>query len=281
MIWAAMTDRKTLALFRLMHAGAASCAFAAAPAQAETLRAHYSLSLMGLSIGSASASGVVEPHNYRVDISMRTSGLANLVNSTKGAATASGALAAAGPSPASYANTTSNNDEQRVVRMALSGNSVRALDVKPEPWDAAVRVPVEDSARRHIVDPVSALIMAVPPGEQLVGPAACNRNIPVFDGVTRFDVRLSYVGAKNVQTKGYAGPVAICSARYTPIAGYRPDSSSTKYMADNREIDVWLAPLPDAHVVVPYHIDIKTSAGMLVIDAAEFQVGQKQASGDR
>lgn len=252
-----------------------------APARAETIKAHYALSLMGMSIGSAFATGVVEPQTYRIDISMKTTGLANLVNNTKGAATASGGLTANGPSPSSYANTTSNSDETRTVRMALSGNAVRAVEVKPAPWDAAARVPVTENAKKHIVDPVSALIMSVPTGQELTGPAACNRNIAVFDGVTRFDVALSYAGARDAQTKGYAGPVTVCAARYTPIAGHRPDSSSTRYMTENREMNVWLAPLPDAHVVVPIRIDIKTAAGLLVIDAAEFQVDRKQAQGGR
>lgn len=265
-------SRAALALFALLMEPAA---------HAETIRAHYALSLMGISIGSAFASGVVEPQNYRIDISMKTTGLANLVNNTKGAATASGGLTAVGPSPASYANTTSNSDETRTVRMALNGNAVRAVEVKPAPWDAAARVPLTEGAKKHIVDPVSALIMSVPNGQELTGPAACNRNIAVFDGVTRFDVALSYSGARDAHTKGYAGPVTICAARYTPIAGHRPDSSSTRYMTENREMSVWLAPLPDAHVVVPIRIDIKTAAGQLVIDAAEFQIDRKQAQGGR
>lgn len=253
----------------------------AAPAAAETIRAHYVLSLMGLSIGSASASGVVEPESYRVDVSMRTTGLANLVNSTKGAATASGGLTAAGPSPSAYANTTSNNDETRTVRMSLASNAVRAVEVKPEPWDAEMRIPLNEGAKRRIVDPVSALIMSVPQGQELVGPAACNRTISVFDGVTRFDVQLSYSGAHTAQAHGYSGPVAVCSARYTPIAGHRPDSKSTRYMAENRDMNVWLAPMPDAHVVVPIHIDIRTGAGQLVIDASEFQIASRQADRSR
>jgi hypothetical protein len=277
--------RLTTKLFEMIArvtfaAAAASCCLASS-ARAETIKAHYALSLMGLSIGSASASGVVDPQNYRVDISMKTTGLANLVNNTKGAATASGGLTAFGPSPSAYANTTSNNDETRTVRMSLASNSVRAVEVKPEPWDAEARVPVSDGDRKKIVDPVSALIMSVPRGEELTGPAACNRTISVFDGVTRFDVALSYSGAHTAQTKGYSGPVAVCSARYTPIAGHRPDSKSTRFMADNREMSVWLAPLPDAHVVVPIHIDIRTGAGQLVIDAAEFQIGQRRAETGR
>jgi len=259
--------------------GAALLALVAAagapPARAESLKAQYSLSLVGFSIGSASASGVIDPQSYRVDISMRTSGLANLVNSTKGTASASGGISTIGPAPASYANTTTNNEETRTVRMALAANAVRALEIKPELWDAPVRVPVSENARRNVIDPVSALIMSVPQSEPLTGPSACNRNIPVFDGVTRFDVRLSYLGSRTVKTKGYAGPVAVCSARYTPIAGHRPDSASTRYMAENRDMTVWLAPLPDAHVVAPYHIEIRTAAGMLVIDATEFEIARR------
>lgn len=252
-----------------------------ARAEAETLRAHYALSLMGISIGSAYASGIVDPQTYRVEISMRTTGLANLINNARGAASASGGLTLAGPSPASYANTTSNSEETRTVRMSLAGNAVRTVDVRPPPWDAEARIPVTESYKRHIVDPVSALIMRVPPGEELTGPSACNRTISVFDGVTRFDVELAYAGEHAVQAGGYAGPVTVCTARYTPIAGHRPDSSSTRYMANNHDISVWLAPLPDAHVVVPIHIAIGTAAGRLVIDASVFEVIQRRADSRR
>jgi hypothetical protein len=248
----------------------------AGAAQAETLKAHYALSLMGISIGSAYASGVVD-RNYRIDISMRTSGLANLVNNTKGAATASGGLTAAGPSPAAYANTTSNEEDVRTVRMSLASNAVRMVEVKPEPWDAEQRIPVTDGNKKRVVDPVSALIMNVPQGQELTGPAACNRTISVFDGVTRFDVALTYSGEQTASAAGYSGPVAVCSARYMPIAGHRPDSKSTRYMAENRDINVWLAPLPEARVVVPIRIDLKTGAGELLIEASDFQIGSKRA----
>jgi len=123
--------------------------------------------------------------------------------------------------------------------------------------------------------------MSVPKGQELVGPAACERTISIFDGVTRFDVALAYSGAQTAQMRGYSGPVAVCSARYTPIAGHRPDSKSTRYMAENRDMNVWLAPLPDAHVVVPVHIDIRTGAGQLVIDASDFQIAPRRADATR
>lgn len=243
---------------------------------AETLKAHYGMTLMGLSIGSAYANGFVEPRSYRIDIGMRTTGLANLVNSAKGVASASGGMSSNGPSPANYANTTSNSEETRTIRMSLSSNAVRSVEIRPEPWDLPARVPLGESARRRIVDPVSALIMPVPPSQELLGPAACERTISVFDGITRFDISLSYSGAQNVEAKGYAGPVVVCAARYTPVAGHRPDSASTRYMSENQDIHVWLAPMPVTHVLLPIHIDIGTAAGELAIDAAEFTLGQRR-----
>jgi hypothetical protein len=250
-------------------------------AKAETLSAQFSLSLIGLSIGHASARGVFEGRNYKIDISMRTTGLASLVNDTRGAASASGALSRAGPAPATYANTTSNPYETRTVRMALAGNSVRAVKVEPVPWDLPVRIPVTDGNKSHVTDPVSAMLMHVPEGEPLIGPSACNRTIPVFDGVTRFDVQLAYVETRNVETRGYAGPVSVCAARYTPISGHRPDSVSTRFMAENSDINVWLAPLPNAHVVVPYRLAVRTSAGMLIVEPAEFRLGGPRHAADR
>jgi len=244
-------------------------------ASAESFRATYALSLMGMPIGVASASGFIDAHGYKLEIGMRTSGLATLVNSSKGAATATGKFAADGVSPATFAHTIANSGEMRTVRMALSDKAVRQVEVNPQPWDAVLRLPVTEEQKRRVFDPVSALIMAVPAGEPLVGPSACNRTIPVFDGIARFDVHLTYVDTRNVQTRGYAGPVSVCSARYLPISGHRPDSQSTKFMAENREISVWLAPLASARVVFPLRIDLRTAVGMMSIEASEFQAGSR------
>ena len=244
-------------------------------AHAESFRAQYALSLMGMPIGVASANGFIDAHAYKLEIGMRTTGLATLVNSSKGAATATGKFAPDGVSPATFAHTIAASGEMRTVRMALADKSVRQVEVNPQPWDAVLRLPVTDEQKRRVFDPVSALIMAVPTGEQLVGPSACNRTIPVFDGIARFDVHLTYVETRDVRTRGYMGPVSVCSARYLPISGHRPDSQSTKFMAENREISVWLAPLSGSRIVFPLRIDLRTAVGMMSIEASEFSIGAK------
>jgi hypothetical protein len=102
--------------------------------------------------------------------------------------------------------------------------------------------------------------------------AACDRTLPIFDGYTRFDLKLSYAGEKKVKARGYSGPVAVCTVRYVPIAGHRKDRPATKFMAENRDIQIWLAPVAGLPVLAPYLISIKTTIGTLAIEATEFSV---------
>jgi uncharacterized protein DUF3108 len=258
--------------------GAWGCGIAFA-AHAENVRATYSVSIIGLPIGTATAAGVIEPQHYRIDIGVKLTGIAALVSSVRGAATASGAIGRGGAVPATYANTTGNSYETRTVRMAMGGGAVRGLDISPPFVDPVGRVPVTDANKHNVLDPVSALIMNVPVGQPLVGPAACDRTIPVFDGFARYDIKLSFVRSQDVQVRGYSGPVAVCAARYVPVAGHRPEAKATRFMADNRQMEAWLAPVERAHAVVPLRISIMTTTGMLLIDGTEFTIQPTQAVG--
>ena len=102
------------------------------------------------------------------------------------------------------------------------------------------------------------------------GEGVCNRILPIFDGGARFNITLSYSGTKQVKAKGYSGPAMVCSARYTPVAGHRPDKPATKFMADNRDLEVWMAPVGQTHVAAPFKISVKTMTGTAVIEALEF-----------
>ena len=81
---------------------------------------------------------------------------------------------------------------------------------------------------------------------------------------------MSYVGEKQVSAKGYSGPAAVCAVRYVPVAGHRQDRPATKFMAENKEIEVWLAPVEGAGVLAPIRVSVKTMIGMVALDATEF-----------
>ncbi|MBV9635438.1 MAG: DUF3108 domain-containing protein [Methylobacteriaceae bacterium] len=247
---------------------------AATSACAETLRVHYAVSLIGLPIGVAGFTGVFAPTSYRIDVNARLTGLAGLLTSSRGAATAEGAIAGGRIIPVAYAVSTSNSDGTRTVRMSMSGGAVRGVDISPPIESRPDRIPLTEAHKRGVIDPMSALLMPVPEASPNLGPSACNRTLPIFDGYTRFDISLSYVGQRQVKTKGYAGPVAMCAVRYTPIAGHRPDKKNTQFMADNRQIETWLAPVGATRLLVPYRISVKTQIGTTVIEASDFAVDQ-------
>jgi hypothetical protein len=251
--------------------------FVAGPAAGDTLRAHYAVSLVGLRIGDLYADGAMGAQTYKMTLNARLTGLAAMVSGVKMALASSGAVKRGTLAPSAYATSAANTSETRTLRMALNAGTVRAVEIMPPPEFHGERVPVSDGDKRNILDPTSALIMTVPADQPLVGPSACNRTLPIYDGYARFDIQLNYAGERDVAVGGYSGPVSVCTAHYRPISGHLVNSKSTQFMADNNEIEVWLAPVEHAHVVVPLHVSMPTMAGHLLVDAVDFQT---TSSGD-
>lgn len=247
--------------------------FSAPGAAAEQFTGVYSVTLVGLSLGTATVRGQVGPDAYKIEAFAKLSGLAQAMSGAKGSASASGLIRDGRAAPNAYATTSSNSKETRTVRMGMAAGTVRAVDIQPPPTPFMGRVPVTDAHKRSIVDPLSALVMSVPGNGPVIGASTCNRSIPVFDGFARFNVQLSYAGTRAVATQGYRGPVAVCHARYIPIAGHRPDRRSTQFMANNKKMEVWLAPVNSSRFVVPYKISVATMMGTTVIEARRFEFG--------
>lgn len=244
----------------------------ASAARADVWRATYNVSLLGLPIGTAGANGEIRSTSYHIEAKARLTGLASLLSNARGAAIGSGEIAGGRILSQTYAVTAANSRTTRTMRMRLADRAVTGIDISPPFEDRPDRIPLRDQDKRGVVDPIGAFVLTVPPGDPLIGPTACNRTVPVFDGYTRFDVRLTYVGARSVSTTGYRGPVDVCAVRYLPISGHRPNRPGTKFMAENKNIEVWLAPIASARVLLPYRVSVATMIGTTVIEATEFSV---------
>ncbi len=250
-------------------------------ANAEGFKARYSVKLIGLALGNATLEGSVEPDAYQIDATAKLAGIAALVSSSRGAASASGLMMQGRVAPNAYATTSANATMTRTVRIAMAAGNVKASEIAPPFEELPGRVPVTDAHKQKIIDPLSALIMTIPDGGPVVGPAACNRSLPIYDGWARFNVNLTYAGVRQVRVKGYEGPVAVCSARYVAVAGHRPDRAATKFMEENKEMEVWLAPVGASRAAVPFRISVATMVGMTVIEATEFQTSPSEKTAAR
>ena len=243
-----------------------------AAARADVLHATYRVSLVGLPIGAANLNADLSPTSYSIRADAKLTGLARLFANAHGASAGDGSIVAGRVSPATFATIAASSDMTRTIRMAIAGNAVTGVDIAPPFEDKPDRVPLGPHDEQNIVDPIGAVIFPAPASGPLVSPAACNRKIPIFDGYTRFDVDLTYVGERNVKAKGYDGPVAVCAIRYVPISGHRRDRPATKFMAENKDLEVWLAPIERDHVLIPFRVSARTMIGTTVIEASEFRV---------
>ena len=152
-----------LQLRRALLAGFGAMTYAMGPAQADTLNVHYAVSLIGLSLGTASLSATLDPGRVQDSRPLRAGpGLASIISNSRGIAISTGSLAAAQPLPATYATTSSSSQMTRTVRMALNAGSVRGVDISPPIESAPDRIPVTEGQKRGIIDPLSALLMPVP-----------------------------------------------------------------------------------------------------------------------
>jgi hypothetical protein len=255
-------------------------ALAATPARADNLQIRYNVKLIGLSLGTAGLTGSIDSGTYRVDATAKLAGVATIVSNAKGAATSSGVFVQGRVAPNGFATTSANSQMTRTIRIAMQAGTVKASEITP-PFDSPPdRIPVLEAHKRNVIDPLSAMIMPVSTRDSAAGPAACNRVIPIFDGWTRFDIALTYAGKRDVELKGYSGPVSVCAARYTPISGHR-DRPVVRYMTDNKQMEVWLAPIGETHAAVPVYIGVETQIGKLVIEATDFVVAPSGKAAQR
>ncbi len=244
------------------------------PANASANRAttaiRYGVSLAGLPIGTATINiNLNEGGPYRISAAAKVGGLISLISDGRGSASASGTLGSSSPLPSAYALNSIAGKKPQTVQMALSSGNITAVELQPELPPRKDRIPVTAANKHGVLDPLSALLVPVSGGNTL-GPDACRRTLPIFDGATRFDVKLSYARTEQVDGDGYAGPAIVCSARYVPIAGYRPGRDQTKFMIANRDIELWLAPIKGTRVLAPFKIIVGTQIGRLTLDATKF-----------
>lgn len=252
---------------------AALLALPAKSAEPDTFSASYSISLAGIQIGRADAESRFNSRGYSLAIRGYTSGISRLVSDATAILASNGRFSRDRVLPSHYDFENTENGNVVSVRMAMQSGSVVSVSTDPTVGNIPNRVPIRSAHRTNVVDPSSAFIIPVDRRRLGDGNAACNRTLRVFDGWQRFDIRLSYTRTETVSSRGdgYTGKVFVCAARYVPVAGHMNNRDSVEYMANNKQLEVWLAPVGgDLGVLVPYQIKIGTKVGSLTIRATRF-----------
>jgi Protein of unknown function (DUF3108) len=234
------------------------------------LDAAYNASLLGIPIGHIS--WTIELRDNRFDSSAAggITGLLRIFASGEGDVTAHGTLSAGKPAPANFALKLVAGKWSDDVRIVFSGNKAREY-VPPPPNLSKNLVPLTDANRIGVLDPMTALLVHVPGTGPAAVPEACERTVAVFDGHTRYNLRLAFKRLETVKTdQGYEGRVVVCSAKFFPVAGYNPKHFLVTYLASQRDIEIWLAPIADSRLLVPYRVSMPTPMGLGILQATKF-----------
>lgn len=244
-------------------------ALVAGPAVAATtdVALTYAITLGGIRIGEVSVNARFIDGGYAISLSGQTRGVSRLVSDAAAAMSARGTIRNGRAYPVEFQLSMREGADGADATMALRDRDVTDLTVVPGlvPWFDLVPLMMEHV--QNVVDPMSALFAPVSRADGASGTEACNRTIPVFDGWSRYDLTLTFTGARTMigPVDSYSGPVFICGATYRPIAGHRSSETPVVYMEGNSRLEAWLMPIAGQPVYVPYQLVIGTELGDLLI----------------
>src|SRR5262249_6772748 len=154
--------RSAAAGFAVFMAAVAVVGMPGDPACAQgKVEATYRATLAGIPIGSGSWIIDIGPKHYAGAASGRASGLVRVLVGGEGSSTVRGTVKQGRLIPAAFA-VNIHSYESYDVRMEMSGGNVKALKNEPPVQESPDRVPLTDTHRRGVLDPMTALMISVP-----------------------------------------------------------------------------------------------------------------------
>jgi len=243
-----------------------------APAHAQgKLEARYTATLAGIPIGKGAWIVDIGEDQYRAAASGATSGLLRVFAGGQGTGAVQGVITAGHLVPASYSASITADKKTDEVRLALVGGNVKDALVQPPQQPNPERVPITDAHLRAVSDPMTGSLVRVPGNGDPVSAEACQRSASIFDGRIRYDLRMAFKRMEHVKAhKGYDGPVVVCAVYFTPVAGHIPSRAAMKYLAEQKDMEVWFAPVANTRVLVPFRFSVPTPVGTGVLQATEW-----------
>jgi hypothetical protein len=242
-----------------------------ARAQQARLEARYVASLAGIPIGKGAWVIDVGEDQYRAAASGGTTGLLAVFAGGQGTGAAQGSVTGGHFVPATYTANIVTDKKTDEVRMTLANGNVKDVVIEPVQPPNPERVPVTEAHRHGVIDPMTGSFVRVAGTGDVLGPDACQNSAAVFDGRMRYDLQLAFKRMDKVKAeKGYQGPVVVCAVYFTPVAGHIPDRKAIKYLADLKTMEVWLAPIANTRILVPFRFSVPTPVGLGVLEATQF-----------
>jgi hypothetical protein len=243
----------------------------AASVRPSRVHASYRIDWLGAEIGDFDFHSTVAKGQYDLHATASVSVFLGAV-SWKGSTMSHGVMTAEGPMPENYNFHWAAGEKHETVELRFTNRTVQDIVINPPQHPGGRRVPIMAAHLENVVDPLSAVILISQAHLDHHDGNACNRRLPIFDGKLRYDIVLAPKGTRSIGNAGrLRGTAYVCSVHYVPIAGHKPGKQDD-YVSSNGGIEVWLVPLPEAELLVPYYIVVPTPVGTASMITAKFDV---------
>jgi len=239
--------------------------------RASTVDAVYQISWLGAHIGDFTIKSSITTRQYSLQATAELSVFFGAF-SWQGVTASSGLMTANGPVPQNYTFRYATSDKRESIELRFQKRMVQDIFINPPQFPGARRVPITAAHLQNVVDPLSAIVLLSQ--ARLSRGEVCNKRLPIFDGKMRFDLILSPKGTRTVGNAGNLhGTAYVCNVRFVPIAGHKMGKQGESDVGPgNTGIEVWLVPVPEAGLIVPYYIHVPTPAGTASMVTAKFDV---------
>lgn len=266
-------SRRRVARLVRVAAGVSALAILAAPAGASqpgsqlpsAVEARYRLFYNGIGVGHLHINSSTAGGGYSVAGSGKVSALFGAVT-WSGSSSVSGVLLGGEPVPSAYAFDWRHNKKGGAIKLGFKDRTATDVSVTPPPGPHPDTVPLAETHRAGVVDPVSALLALTRPDKR----PPCDRRVGIFDGKQRYDIVLSPKRMTQLPASASGGQpemAHVCRAMYVPVAGHR-DNEATKTYAANRDVEVVMRRVPGSAMHIPYSVTVPTfwGTGSMVTD---------------
>lgn len=236
------------------------------PASAEAAggTTEYKVTLAGFTVAGASFVSRIDNGAFTISGRIKARGIADLFTDFDATADVSGAVHDGRLSPTRYALAYKKGKKRRQFTVSFDNGNVTSSEIVPSKRRPKDWVDVQPAHLVGVADPISGLIL--PPGE-----GACPKQISLFDGETRMELKMSFRYMRKFSATGYKGEAAVCSVDFKPQAGYKKSDKDMRYLAGSPDMEIWFARTASGGAYAPVYVDIPTRAGALIIWAVRFE----------
>jgi hypothetical protein len=239
----------------------------------------YVVTYLGVTIGSAKWRLALANDRYEINASARINGMASVLINGEGSGRARGSLSQGRAVASEFSADVVSTEENDTIRMALQAGVVRELVALPPFPLAPARVPVPANLLQSVIDPLSAVLIGADNGFGGSANDACKRRLPIFDGRRRYDVEVSFKGTEDISVPdGYRGSTIVCAVQLFPIAGQQVETTALRDLVESKDIEIWFAAIPQAHMLVPVRASVPTVIGRVHINPEQILIDISQPS---